>query len=142
MLQRLLPLLISGIVVASAPTGADQKNTSTAPDVVAGAVESCLELKFPNSMARPKGFDINAHLAKVEKSYRHLIAKLANPDGLKQIDSYLGSQRDDVEVLCAVEIAGETNLKAAVPLLQRYVESPIYGVSDKAKSYLAVLGKK
>ena len=141
MLRLHLPLLMFSAVIGSVSTRGDPGTSLVAP-VVAKAVESCLELKFPNSMARPKGFDINAHLANVEKTYRHLIAKLANPDGLKEIDIYLGSHRDDVEVLCAVEIAGETNLKAAVPLLQRYVESPIYGVSDEAKSYLEVLGKK
>ncbi len=132
MSRTLIALVLCGSATAVAAAG----QGVSAPNAVTDAVNHCVELKFPNSMARPQGFDINAHLAEVQKQYRGLIGKLSNPDGLRAVEAYLASEHNDVEVLCAIEITGETGRKEAVPILRKYLTSPIHGVSEKARSYL------
>jgi hypothetical protein len=109
---------------------------------VAHAVELCVQIKLPNSMARPEGFDINAHVGALQHEYRGKIRELSTADGVRRIDAFLSGEHDDLSVLCALEIAGETGRPEAAPILKRYERSAIYGVPELVKEYLALLRPK
>ena len=111
------------------------------PGVAAQVVEAvnlCVKIKLPNTMARPEGFDVGAHLAALRADYRTRIRALSTPEGIRQVEAFLAGAPDDAATLCALEIAGETGRPEGIPLLRRYEGSSLSGVSDLVRKYLAM----
>jgi hypothetical protein len=76
------------------------------------AVAHCNEIAFPNSMARPPGFDINAHLAEVEQERRSLSARLTGAGSAELLRARLAASADDVEIHCLNQLIDEFNGRA------------------------------
>jgi hypothetical protein len=104
---------------------------------LADALKDCTKLKLPNSMAREPGFDLEAYQKALESRYRQDAQDLASAAGVEAIRNFLATHRDDLDVLCAVELAGMTRRSEAKTILEHYTDSEIPGVSEIARKYLA-----
>lgn len=131
--------ILVGLTLASL-AGALSVGSAAEVDVKATltkALKLCTELTLPNSMARPPGFDINAHLRQVEAEYQVVSAQLATPAGISAIENFLVDNPDELDTICAVETAGRTKREEAKPILDRFRASRIPGLSEIADRYLA-----
>ena len=105
---------------------------------LAKAITDCPEVALPNSMVRPPGFDLESHLKSVEARLEQSAGELASTAGIETIQNFLATGPDDVDVFCAVKVAGMTRRPEAKPILERYSDSTVPGVADVAREYLAV----
>jgi len=67
-------------------------------------LELCIEYSLPNSMARPPGFDINAHLEQIKQEKDNVAGQLSTEKGLEYVRYRLESITDDLERSCATEL--------------------------------------
>ncbi len=63
-------------------------------------LKACEELLLPNSMARPTGFDISAHLEAREQERKKLAMSFANESGTQFLQHQLSEASDELERLC------------------------------------------
>jgi hypothetical protein len=94
---------------ADANVAAQGSAAASTASTIDKAVARCNEIAFPNSMARPPGFDINAHLAEVEEERRSLSAHLTGPDSAELLKARLAASPDDVEIHCLNQLLEEFN---------------------------------
>lgn len=68
------------------------------------SVALCNEYSFPNSMARPDGFDLDKHLAEVQAQRRELAVSFATPEGISFIEGRIAQGGDEADLNCAKQL--------------------------------------
>jgi len=81
--------------------------TATIAEVVDGIIARCEEIALPNSMARPPGFDINAHLRVLERQRADLVARVRSADAVSFVRKRLEKEADGLSVHCLRQLLSE-----------------------------------
>jgi hypothetical protein len=108
MIDRLLVpvvLLFSIFVASTCAMAADDNDIAKTYDKY---LKLCTESLFPNSMARPEGFDLEKHLQDVKTEKDKTATKLNAEEALKYIESRAAVTKDDVEKECAAQLLKKT----------------------------------
>ena len=92
-LSFLLLVVVSGCASVPNSSSFDAKYTQV--------LDLCNEETFPNSMARPQGFDLPAHLSSLKAQRESLIEQFATQRGITYIENRISSEHDDVRISCA-----------------------------------------
>jgi hypothetical protein len=94
------------------------------------------EYSFPNSMARPKGFDINKHVNQIDTERKNITKIFHSLDGIKYLNEELIKARDEVNIICILKILSESNLPQAKELLKGYLYNDNKVISESAKLFM------
>jgi hypothetical protein len=103
------------------------------------AIELFTEYHLPNAQARPKGFDLDAHLRKLEKERKKTTQIFHNDKGLRFLTGQLHREKDDLTILTILQIMAESKNPLGVPILEDYCKNGAEVISRDACGYL---GKK
>jgi hypothetical protein len=103
---------------------------------LAEALELCTEYFLPNSMARPPGFDINKHLAKVDTKRRRITRVFHNAAGVAFLEARISQDADDLRIVCMLQILAESRLDKAAVILQKDAGSTNEVVAENARRFL------
>lgn len=81
------------------------------PSLYSQAINLCVEYYLPNSMARPPGFDLSAHLDGVQAERKKISAQFANPPGRQYIQQQLSQEHDELNIKCAQELLRDAQVR-------------------------------
>lgn len=81
---------------------------------IANAQQDCAEIALPNAMARPPGFDLDAHLARVEADRLSWSRRLWTATGSSILASRLDAATDDLDRACLRQLLLESRRRQAV----------------------------
>jgi hypothetical protein len=100
-------ILVVGLVSAILGIRSIRWERADAERRVARVLQLCEEITLPNSMARPPGFDINAHLAALRTERSQLVGSLRNPVGAQAAQSHRGPEQDELRRHCLEQLMAE-----------------------------------
>jgi hypothetical protein len=69
----------------------------------------CEQIALPNSMARPPGLDINAHLAALAEERERLVVSLRTPTAIDLTRKLLRSEQDALRRHCLEQLLADTS---------------------------------
>ncbi len=103
MSKVVLGILLVGSITAAVACSSASENQDAVRDfdaVYREAFELCEEIALPNSMARPEGFDITAHVTQLAVTESEIIRVFYSQEGVEYLESLKGRQTDELEIYC------------------------------------------
>lgn len=82
--------------------------------------ELCNEIAFPNTQARPEGFDIGKHLDKLEEARKKIALEFDTEQGLDFIENALVHTHDETAAACVLKILSTMKRKRAGEIIRKY----------------------
>lgn len=103
---------------------------------LAEAVEVFVQYSLPNSMARPSGFDIDAHRDKLNERFQRLTRKFHRPEAAAFLSKRVDSEQDEMAILAILRILYESREPVAEAVLTKYALHSNEVVARSASEYL------
>ena len=140
-LPTLLSLLLVGCDRGTATKSVPVTTSAAATPDLRPAFETSVDLftewSLPNSMSRPKGFDLNGYLDGLHCRFEHMSAAFHTPAGVTFLALQLDKERDDVRIITGLIILSESRQPAARQVIARYAKSADATVAEQAGYALA-----
>lgn len=83
-------------------------------------VETCEEIRLPNSQARPEGFDLKAHLQKLEKRRQEAAQAFSRPEGIEFLEQQLDKTDDEMRQICMLQVLLESDSEEAQEIVDSW----------------------
>ena len=79
------------------------------------------EYSFPNSHARPDGFDLSSYIDSIEQRRKKISKIFHTKDGIQFLKTFIKKETEDINIVCILQICLESNLPEGKDIINEYI---------------------